>query len=784
MVALWAVVSASLLGLPLTLAESPLVQISLRAPWPTPPLLLEVVEFISREQDVDVFDFISNLSSNTNLLAGKETNSRSVYNDLLTAVSGVNGHQYLSRNTSLPLLKLALSLHSNAPLVQAHYQYYRETIIPQHTKKGKTFNQDCDTWVDWYGVQACNLQDLNILVSGDRGETSGQSEPELFAFDHVYHSSPAASSRTAILYADLHGPTFPKMHKRLMELTQSNVLTYILRYKPSAGASNEHGALHLSGYGAELALKSTEYKVTDDRNAEKEDASSETSTNAVIASDESSDRLHEDIPSVKPLTKDEIKNIGFRTAQYILDATNPLPTFAKVTQNFPKYAHILSALSAGNQSLREETMHNAMLLRRSTGLWLNGLEQDLERLDAFSLLRIMRTEADLVSSLTALGIPAEGAIELLTTELGQQASVDVTWGTAFDVRSDAVLWWNDLEKDTKYQRWPKSVRELLRPSMPGQLKYFRRNAFNLVFFLDFTNEAHLQAMQMLFQFINQNVPMRIGVVPLFKTDEEDDRSTIAARKFYHLIEVGGRKAAKRFLDTLADDARSQEITTSHVNSVFNKISHGQAAPADFSVEKVDNYMTAAKALFQRLGIQPTDDVFFINGKQLELVEGWQRTMVGVYFPMLEYLAMKVYSGEVDDQTDLVDFFVTLPNVYPRRNSLIFGAEPKIVDVSRTAKFDFVAGIDWLYNVIDSVATTSIMVVADYDTIEGVELARNALTYAVAANATRISFLHNSHSTRAQSFNEVLVHQAAHTAVTWKGDKNTQILLDSIEKALS
>ena len=111
--------------------------------------------------------------------------------------------------------------------------------------------------------------------------------------------------------------------------------------------------------------------------------------------------------------------------------------------------------------------------------------------------------------------------------------------------------------------------QLLRPSMPGQLKYFRRNAFNLVFFLDFTNEAHLQAMQMLFQFMNQNVPMRIGVVPLFNPTVEDHPSmrtlpdsctivntyidalftgTIAARSFYQLVEFRGRKAAKRFLD--------------------------------------------------------------------------------------------------------------------------------------------------------------------------------------------------------------------------------------------
>ena len=75
-------------------------------------------------------------------------------------------------------------------------------------------------------------------------------------------------------------------------------------------------------------------------------------------------------------------DIGFQSAQYILDSANPLATFARVVHDFPKYAHILATFPT-NKSFKAEAQGNARQLQRSTSLWLNGMEQDLERLDAF-----------------------------------------------------------------------------------------------------------------------------------------------------------------------------------------------------------------------------------------------------------------------------------------------------------------------------------------------------------------------------------------------------------------
>ena len=39
---------------------------------------------------------------------------------------------------------------------------------------------------------------------------------------------------------------------------------------------------------------------------------------------------------------------------------------------------------------------------------------------------------------------------------------------------------NDLEKDKRYQNWPSSVQDILRPTFPGMLRHVAKNFFHLV----------------------------------------------------------------------------------------------------------------------------------------------------------------------------------------------------------------------------------------------------------------------------------------------------------------
>jgi UDP-glucose:glycoprotein glucosyltransferase len=61
-----------------------------------------------------------------------------------------DGH--LDDTEALSSFQLALSLHSAAPRIAAHYQYYNTTVQPPVGLGG----EDCSVWVDFQGKQYCD----------------------------------------------------------------------------------------------------------------------------------------------------------------------------------------------------------------------------------------------------------------------------------------------------------------------------------------------------------------------------------------------------------------------------------------------------------------------------------------------------------------------------------------------------------------------------------------------------------------------------------------------------
>jgi hypothetical protein len=70
----------------------------------------------------------------------------------------------------------------------------------------------------------------------------------------------------------------------------------------------------------------------------------------------------------------------------------------------------------------------------------------------------MRKEQKLVSAITSQGFNIDESIELLSTPPAAMSATNND--ESFDVRADAVFWWNDLEKDKRYKRWPKSIMDV------------------------------------------------------------------------------------------------------------------------------------------------------------------------------------------------------------------------------------------------------------------------------------------------------------------------------------
>ena len=121
----------------------------------------------------------------------------------------------------------------------------------------------CDTFALVQGrgkaCDAATMLDLVASVEGSGVPSTASSTSSLFDFDHVHPSS--TESADGVVVVILHGffgaSAFKPFHVALSKLAKEKRVTYALRHLTPA---ESRGRVRLSGFGVELAVKSTEYK--------------------------------------------------------------------------------------------------------------------------------------------------------------------------------------------------------------------------------------------------------------------------------------------------------------------------------------------------------------------------------------------------------------------------------------------------------------------------------------------------------------------------------------------
>ena len=81
-----------------------------------------------------------------------------------------------------------------------------------------------------------------------------------------------------------------------------------------------------------------------------------------------------------------------------------------------------------------------------------------------------------------------------------------------DLRSPALQFLNDLEKDARYKRWPPNLQEYLRPAHPSQLRQVGKNAITGIFVVDPAQRRDIDVFVQLSPLIEKKLPMRFGVL--------------------------------------------------------------------------------------------------------------------------------------------------------------------------------------------------------------------------------------------------------------------------------
>ncbi|KAG6876468.1 hypothetical protein C0992_012845 [Termitomyces sp. T32_za158] len=527
---------------------------------------------------------------------------------------------------------------------------------------------------------------------------------------------------------------------------------YVLRYVPPK--RDQRVRNYLSGYGVALNLKKTDYLAIDDRNtrsgANGRDAVEQETivTEDPIISLLQSHPENVTAPSTKTtLTEEECLNLSPQAIQLIADSSAPMQTLKHLTSNFPKYVFTLARRVVVNESVSNEIYANGLKAQGGIHMfWLNGATVPDKDINPFGLLRLLKKERGLMKSLTGdVGLSRGEAFELLTSSDVAKSQVAGVLDGIVDASDrieggNVIIYWNDIEKDSRYEKWSTSIFALIRPMYHGipSIKY---NVFNVIVVLDLSQMDSLAFVAgNMAGLISKGIPLRFGVVPISETED----STRMAMLFYHLVSKYGRKKTLKFIQnfTEAQPAEKTTVDWGILAHIFTEFAESERAETD-DVASLEDILSG-KA-------HPSAPLDKLQDYVERLDVRFEASVMGhVFFNGRHYNYDQVYSGKLTEAHNdtLGTYFYDQPTTGMRRNRYIYPTDaPESLKVfnlpelfSRT-RFR-VSPATFVYPVETPVIPLSLFVIADLDSQEGLKLVREALLSIGSNTRTRISFIHN------------------------------------------
>ena len=706
--------SVAVLGL-----ASPPLQVSLRSHWPSPPFVLEVIEAVAGVDPDAVMPFLSQELSG---IIGMDTapTDGQVY-----AAFRQSKFMQSQPGYSRTLIDLDLGVRAKTPLIQAHFQYYYSLVNVSHLA------DECEYSLFHAGKPYCSVQELKADFDADvrvqhpgLGHRYGVDLPSVLAF-----VDPSSKSFAGIL-ADL------------VKLCDTSTSGFTLLWKPPK--HHDDSPTYLSGYGVELALKSTEYKVVDDQKVEdstEDDANKSVDStpihrydfaqlkqlypDRVSELDQFETKIIEDydaVPRIRSLRTSELKDLGAKTISYIMKSPVPLTTLRHMLQDFPKFAALLSRQEVDREVAAEISANMRKELPEGVSFWVNGLPIDLSVTDLFGLIEALRLEAELVHGLKRAGFSTSQSIDLIANS-GNDGEDSAGGGPeVYDTRQpwerpghykdkpegaqSPVIWWNNMERDSRYSSWSSSMEHILLAE--GQLPRVRKNLFHCLLAVDLLSPASIKIVLKSLDFITNNVPIRFGIVPIVAYSKAGPSTgERLARLFYYTIFNRGRKAASDLLKEIAGKVGDRnKVQASELLDYALAIFRTQGGHDEESVDvdsvagkrevddELDDAILAAAKLSSDLGLAsfdedfPSEGAMFVNGFFVELDERFENNLLSLIQQQLGYIQRMVYFQQITENTDIYDLFLKGPYVKARRNQYVVPSHKNPLRFIDTRTLDF------------------------------------------------------------------------------------------------
>ncbi|XP_003800394.1 UDP-glucose:glycoprotein glucosyltransferase 1 [Otolemur garnettii] len=726
-------------------ADSKAITTSLTTKWFSTPLLLEASEFLAEDSQEKFWNFVE---ASENIGSSDHHGSDySYYHAVLEAA-----FQFLSP-LQQNLLKFCLSLHSYSATIQAFQQIAADEPPPE----------DCNSFFSVHGKKTCDFDTLETLLL----TASERPKPLLFKGDHRYPSS-NPESPVVIFYSEIGYEEFANFHRQLVSKSNAGKINYVFRHYVSVRTE-----VNTTVIGENDPIDEVQgflFGKLRDLHPDLKEQLKELRKHLVESTNE-----------MAPLKVWQLQDLSFQTAARILSAPVELAlvVMKDLSQNFPTKARAITKTAVSSE-LRTEVEENQKYFKGTLGLqpgdsalFINGLHIDLDTQDIFSLFDVLRNEAHVMEGLHRLGIEGLSLHNVLKLNI-QPSEADY----AVDIRSAAVSWVNNLEVDSRYNSWPSSLQELLRPTFPGVIRQIRKNLHNMVFIVDPAHENTAELINTAEMFLSNHIPLRIGFIFVVNDSEDVDGmqdAGVAVLRAYNYVahEVDDYHAFQTLTHIYNKVRTGEKVKVEHVVSVLEKKYAYLEVNSILGIDSAyDQNRKEARGYYEQTGVGPLPVVLF-NGmpfekEQLDPDELETITMHKI-LETTTFFQRAVYLGELSHDQDVVEYIMNQPNVVPRINSRILTAEREYLDL--TASNNFFVDDYARFTVLDSQGKTAAIansmnyltkkgmsskeiyddsfirpvtfwIVGDFDRPSGRQLLYDAIKHQKSSNNVRISIINN------------------------------------------
>ncbi|CAN7997504.1 unnamed protein product, partial [Ixodes hexagonus] len=693
-----AVLAALSLVLGTECAPQKVISVTLDSKWSSTPLHLEASEFFAEESNDHFWRYVNDFQK-VDLASFSNSSPKVQYETVLEVVS-----KHLSP-AKLALLKLSLSLRSHSPAVETFQQAARD----------KGFPADCDFILEVRGGgHFCDLGKLDQVLQ----KLDDSARLYTYKVDHFYAGSPNPQLPLVILYGDLGAQGFKRFHEALQHKAREKQISYILRHFTSSPRK-----VRLSGYGVELAIKSTEYKAQDDTKVKEEKSVVDSEETEKAENIEGFDfkKLKELYPDKKdklndlkahlmdsgnelaplkvwelqgkPFTALPFRNgLSLQAAQKILLAPleDALRTLRDISQNFPSQARSFVNVAVDAGLKREVERNQQMFLQTlslepsDAALFFNGLYYDAEVTDVFTMLQMLKQETRLLEGLHNIGTSKDLIPRLMKMDL---LSNKQEYGV--DIRDTAVHYVNDIENDPSYRGWPTSVQDMLRPTYPGMLRNVRKNMYHLVIVADPSQDNARDILKLAESFYVHRAPLRIGIVfainPNMSVSGYQDAGVALLNAFNFISQDRVPYEGLSFITDVYAASRDGLKAETVIDQFKTK--YPKEEDIDLIFGEDSDYDTGRKLAWEfinKTGIG-TGPQALLNGillKQSHLnADMFEEAVLTEIMKQTPNIQRSIYKGDLNDSQDVLDFLMQQPHIMPRLNQKILSPGTNYLDMT-------------------------------------------------------------------------------------------------------